>query len=157
MKIKRKFKKNKKLVLVDFIVLCLLSVGYASFQTTLNLNVSGHVVCSAFGVSKLKEKVITSGDGLYVDNYEVGRYVYRGSKPDNYIKLDDDSYRTIGIEKNLDIKIVSSDSARKYNYGDDGAAVTKYWGSNKTMRDIDGNLIMQAPIYTGGCFSGFAG
>ena len=31
--------------------------------------------------------VADSGDGLYADEYTSGRYVYRGSNPDNYIEF----------------------------------------------------------------------
>ena len=30
-------------------------------------------------------EIVTSGDGLYADEYESGRYIYRGQDPDNYI------------------------------------------------------------------------
>ncbi len=142
--------KNRKIFLSSFILLCIMAVGWGAFQTTISLNVRGHVVCSAFGVSKLKESVANSGDGLYLDSYEEGRYIYRGTNPNNYIKLDDDSFRIIGVENDGSLKVVRANSVGRYNYGNSSAEVTKYWGSNKTMRDINNNYITQAPIYSGG-------
>ena len=47
---------------------------------------------------KLKENVVTTGDGLYADTTEAGRYIYRGGNPNNYIKLGSDMYRIIAVE-----------------------------------------------------------
>ena len=45
----------------------------------------------------ITDNVVTSGDGLYEDEYEEGRYVYKGSNPNNYIALGEstDEYRLI--------------------------------------------------------------
>lgn len=36
-------KKNKKIILSSLLIICLLSVGYGAFQTTLNINVTGRI------------------------------------------------------------------------------------------------------------------
>ena len=54
----------------------------------------------------LKAKVVTSGDGLYADSTEAGRYIYRGASPDNYIKLGDDMYRIIAVESDNTLKVI---------------------------------------------------
>ena len=54
--------------------------------------------------------IVTSGDGLYKDEYEYGRYFYKGSNPKNYITFDGKSagWRIISIESDKTIKIVSN-------------------------------------------------
>ena len=54
----------------------------------------------------LIKKVTTSGDGLYKDAYEEGRYVYKGN-PNNYIKFNgDDTWRIVAIETDGTLKII---------------------------------------------------
>ncbi len=52
--------------------------------------------------------VVDCGDGLYEDEYEKGRYVYRGTDPNNYIKIGNATYRIISLETNGMLKITSS-------------------------------------------------
>ena len=40
-------------------------------------------------------EVVTSGDGLYEDQYETGRYIYRGSEPNNYIQFNNELWRIV--------------------------------------------------------------
>ena len=58
--------------------------GYAAFNTNVNLKAKGNVKETNTAES-LKSKVVTSGDGLYLDITEVDRYIYKGVNPDNYI------------------------------------------------------------------------
>ncbi len=58
----------------------------------------------------LKAKVVTSGDGLYTDSTEAGRYIYRGAAPDNYIQLGDDMYRIIAVESDNTLKVIKNGS-----------------------------------------------
>ena len=53
---------------------------------------------------KLKESIVTSGNGLYQDNVDVKRYVYRGSSVNNYIKYAGLTWRIIAIEADGSIK-----------------------------------------------------
>ena len=52
--------------------------------------------------------IVTSGDGLYKDEYEEGRYVYKGRNPNNYITFNGENaaWRIISIEKDGSIKIM---------------------------------------------------
>ena len=61
--------------------------------------------------------VVTSGDGLYADSIESGRYIYKGANPNNYICLGDLSggtcpenslYRIISIESDGAIKVIKN-------------------------------------------------
>ena len=58
---------------------------------------------------QLKQSVITSGDGLYTDIYEMGRYVYRGNNPNNYIKFNNEMWRILSLEADGTVKIIKND------------------------------------------------
>ena len=51
-------------------------------------------------------EVVTSGDGLYEDQYEDGRYIYRGSEPNNYIQFNNELWRIIAKETDGTYKII---------------------------------------------------
>ncbi len=56
--------------------------------------------------------LVTSGDGLYKDEYEDGRYFYKGSNPNNYVTFNNEvsGWRIISIEKDGSIKIMRNNS-----------------------------------------------
>ena len=56
------------------------------------------------------EEIKTSGDGLYKDEYEENRYVYKGIDVNNYITFNNETWRIISIEPNKTIKIMRNDS-----------------------------------------------
>ncbi len=106
----------------------------------------------------LKENVVTTGDGLYVDSTIDGRYIYKGGNPNNYIKLGDDFYRIISLEKDGTIKVIKQDSIGKMAWDEAGARYStnsddfctsqegcKSWGSNTTTLDANGNKVAQMP------------
>ncbi len=39
--------------------------------------------------------LVSSGDGLYEDQYENGRYIYRGQSPNNYVEFNNELWRII--------------------------------------------------------------
>ena len=51
---------------------------------------------------------VSSGDGLYADSYESGRYFYRGKNPNNYITFNGENagWRIISLEPDGTIKIM---------------------------------------------------
>ena len=51
-------------------------------------------------------EIVTSGDGLYEDQYEDGRYIYRGSEPNNYIQFNNELWRIIAKETDGTYKII---------------------------------------------------
>ena len=57
----------------------------------------------------ITDNIVTSGDGLYEDEYEEGRYVYRGSNPDNYIWFNDELWRIVAKEADGTYKIIRND------------------------------------------------
>ncbi len=60
--------------------------------------------------NQLKSLVVTSGDGLYEDEYEEGRYIYKGTNPNNYITFNDELWRIIAIEADGTLKIMRNES-----------------------------------------------
>ena len=48
----------------------------------------------------------SEGDGLYADEYESGRYIYKGANPNNYITFNNETWRILSIEGNGKVKIV---------------------------------------------------
>ena len=62
-----------------------------------------------------KEKIVTSGDGLYKSVTEPGRLIYRGANPNNKIFLKEDGtnntlYRIVSYEVDGTIKVVRNDN-----------------------------------------------
>ena len=51
-------------------------------------------------------ELVESGDGLYEDSYEAGRYIYRGSNPNNYITFNGETWRIIAKEADGTYKII---------------------------------------------------
>ena len=48
----------------------------------------------------------TSGNGIYRDLYESGRYIYKGANPNNYITFNNEQWRIISLEKDGTMKIM---------------------------------------------------
>ena len=55
-------------------------------------------------------EVVTTGDGLYADEYEEGRYFYKGANPNNYITFNNETWRIISVENDGTIKIMRNES-----------------------------------------------
>ena len=53
--------------------------------------------------------IVSGGNGLYKDEYEAGRYIYRGSNPDNYIEFNDELWRIVAKEADGTYKIIRND------------------------------------------------
>ncbi len=73
-------------------------------------------------------QLVTSGEGLYADEYEPGRYVYKGKNPDNYITFNGENagWRIIGIETDGTIKIMRASTIDKQIFDIAGARKTGY-------------------------------
>ena len=55
-------------------------------------------------------EVVSSGDGLYADEYEEGKYTYKGANPNNYITFNNEEWRIISIASDGRIKIIRNES-----------------------------------------------
>ena len=69
---------------------------------------------------------VTSGDGLYEDEYTSGRYVYRGTNPNNYIMFDDELWRIISKEADGTYKILRNEVFPDMAFDSQGARITGY-------------------------------
>ena len=56
--------------------------------------------------------IVTSGDGLYKDEYEEGKYTYKGTNPNNYITFNGENagWRIVSIKVDGTIKIIRAAS-----------------------------------------------
>ena len=75
---------------------------------TSNVYIFNNLSSNGVSPTSLKSKVVTSGDGLYSDSTESGRYVYRGANPNNYITLGTDTYRIISVESDGTLKVIKN-------------------------------------------------
>ena len=100
-KIKRKKNHNLYILVACVGILSVMGIGYSYLQETLSINMS---------LSKKKiditDDVVTTGDGLYEDQYEAGRYIYRGSEPNNYIQFNNELWRIVAKEPDGTYKII---------------------------------------------------
>ena len=64
--------------------------------------------CTATAGSEIldKEPIVTIGDGLYQDELESCRYLYKGTNPNNYITYSGRRWRIVSIECDGTVKIV---------------------------------------------------
>ena len=51
----------------------------------------------------------SEGDGLYADEYEEGKYTYKGANPNNYITFNNETWRILSIDGDGRIKIVRNE------------------------------------------------
>jgi len=108
---RQKNKRNKQIIMVSTIcLLIVMGVGYAAFSTQLSLKAKGNILKKAITPEKLKESVVDSGDGLYKDIYESGKYTYKGADPNNYITFNNEIWRIISIGADNTIKIMQNES-----------------------------------------------
>jgi len=75
-------------------------------------------------------KAVTSGDGLYADTYEAGRYVYKGAAPANYITFNGEEagWRIISVEADGTLKIMRN-SIIGDQYWDDVDNASNNWAT----------------------------
>ena len=106
---RRKRRKQRKIIILTSIALLfVLTTGYATFQTNLNITAKGNIKTKGIKVSDLKQNTVSTEDGLYKDSIDEERYIYRGSNPDNYIMFNDELWRIIAIESDNSLKIMNN-------------------------------------------------
>ena len=90
-------------------------------------------------------EVVTSGDGLYEDQYEDGRYIYRGSEPNNYIQFNNELWRIIAKETDGTYKIIRDELLpQNENY-------TKMAYDEAYHRSPENNTYCKNPSGSGSC------
>lgn len=108
---RRQMKKQKQIIIISSLCLLLcLCVGYAAFSTQLSIRAKGNIKeLPGTEMGGIKVNTVTDGDGLYEDIYEEGRYVYRGTDPDNYIEFNGELWRIIAKEADGAYKVVRNE------------------------------------------------
>ena len=107
---KSKLKGQKQILLVGlFAFVTLMTIGYAAFNTNITLHMKGNIKNPYVEIGKVRVDVVTKGNGLYKDDYEDGRYVYKGANPNNYIEFNNELWRIIAKEVDGTYKIVRND------------------------------------------------
>lgn len=152
---KREKYKKKIIVISVFLFLIIMTSGYAAFSTNISLHAKGNIKCHPeIAKDKLLKTLTTVGDGLYKDEYEAGRYVYKGASPNNYIDLNDETYRIVSLESDNTIKVIKEKSigTMKYDSKNTRYSTNKNdycnaqngcnaWANNKTTLDKSGQNI----------------
>ena len=100
-KIKRKRNYSTYVLVACICVFSAMGAGDGYLQENLYINMN----LSKKGID-ITDNVVASGDGLYEDKYESGRYIYRGSEPNNYIEFNDELWRIISKETDGTYKII---------------------------------------------------
>ena len=84
---KRREKRKKRIIIISaFLCLIIMASGYATFSTNIVLRVKGNIIPSC-NIGGIIINTVTEGEGLYKDEHEKGRCVYRGTNPNNYIEF----------------------------------------------------------------------
>lgn len=83
-------------------LLALISVFHSSFSFSNSVHGASLTASEQLTDSS---NIVVSGDGLYVDEYETGRYVYKGANPNNFIQFNDELWRIIAVEGDGTLKI----------------------------------------------------
>ena len=78
-------------------------------------------------------ELVESGDGLYKDEYEDGKYTYKGTNPNNYITFNNEMWRIISIDSTDLIKIMRNESIGKMAFDETGGR----YGNNNWDRPSD--------------------
>ena len=110
-KIKKKKNYTKYILVVAICVFSCMGIGYSYLQETLSI----HMSLSKKGLD-ITDEVVTTGDGLYEDAYETGRYIYRGNEPDNYIWFNEALWRIIAKELDGTYKGTVTEDSTMYEY-----------------------------------------
>ena len=117
---KSKLKGQKQILLVGlFAFITLMTIGYAAFNTNITLHVKGNIKTKPVDIGGVKVTPVTEGDGLYEDEYEEGRYVYRGANPNNYIEFNNELWRIISKEADGTYKILRNEIVTNMPFDND--------------------------------------
>ena len=96
-------------------------------------------------------ELVTSGDGLYEDQYETGRYIYRGSEPNNYIQFNNELWRIVAKETDGTYKIVRDELLPQ----NEGYTIMVYDEANHRL--TENNTYCKHPSYGCGVYAAVSG
>ena len=86
----------------------------------------------------ITNNIVTEGDGLYEDEYEEGRYIYKGTDPNNYIWFNDEMWRIVAKETDGTYKIINMNIPTNMKEWDFEWAI----GTNSWTRPADLNTYL---------------
>ncbi len=104
--------------------------------------------------------IVSSGDGLYEDEYEEGKYTYKGANPNNYVTFNNEEagWRIISINSDGTIKIMRDvsignmawDSSNSNNWNR-SASLNTYLNGNyyNSLTNVAQSQIVEATYYVG--------
>ncbi len=147
-KIKRKKNYNLYILVACVGILSVMGIGYSYLQETLSINMSLSKKDQGIDIT---DDVVTTGDGLYEDQYEDGRYIYRGSNPDNYIQFNNELWRIVAKEADGTYKIIR-DELLPQNEG-----YTKMAYDEANHRTTENNTYCTNPNYGCGVYAAVSG
>ncbi len=93
---------------------------------------------------QIKDNTVTTGDGLYEDEYEDGRYIYKGKNPNNYIIFNNELWRILSIEKDNTIKIIRNNRTAIMAFDDSESTGYNNWNHPVTL-----NTYLNGTYYNG--------
>ena len=147
---RRKNKKQRKIIIISVCsLLLIMTVGYAAMQTNLEIKAKGNVLKKYIDIT---DNVVNSGDGLYIDTYEEGRYVYKGANPNNYITFNNELWRIIAKEADGTYKIIRNEVLSNQAWHTASSCSTAYNNVIKNENTyIVENITYLAPEINSGC------
>ena len=80
-------------------------------------------------------KIVTSGEGLYADEYEEGKYTYKGKNVNNYVTFNNEAagWRIISINSDGTIKIMRNTSIGNQAWDKSGRYGNNNWNRPATL------------------------
>jgi len=108
-------------------------------------NTAKNILKKEMTTTELKKQYCntTSGDGLYIDTYEEGRCIYKGTNPNNYITFNAETWRILSVENDGTLKIMRKDSIGNIAWDTTGGT----YGSNQWSRPADLNTYLNNDYY----------
>ena len=104
---RRQRKHRKKMIIFSVAaIVCFFSVGYAAFSSNFLVSGKGTIIEKPITIDELKLTKVTSGDGLYEDTYEEGKYFYKGINPNNFVKFNNELWRIISVGNDNNLKVI---------------------------------------------------
>ena len=151
-------KRKKKIIVISLfviimIIFCIVIVFALKSDNKTEVEIGGQNIA-----------IVNNGDGLYKDDYIKGRYIYRGSNPNNYITFNGELWRIVSVDKDGNIQIIRNDILINMPFDSKGRrdASSKNDGGNYCSDAIDGcnawtinkEIVGEPNKYVNGRFSG---
>ncbi len=151
----RELKKHRKIIIISIIsIFLLISVGYAAFSTTIQINVKGRAKGTTLATTKILN-LKQSGDTTLIDDGTDDHNIrYSGKSVNNYVCLKNEKpctennlYRIIGVFNNIKssengtsetrVKLIRNDSIGKMKWDESGS---NNWARPSTLNNYLNSL-----------------